>query len=166
MTVCYLRHPEFTEYLVGDDGTVFSFAKGIRPILVKGAADRRGYRRVYRGKGKGAVYLHVLVAQTHLVAAPEKIEVHHINHDQTDNNVSNLQWVTPLENKSAYARTLNEDGTWGYTFQPNRKSRKKWRAQIKIGAGKNQHIGYYATKQLAADAFKRQYFKLHGSFPF
>ena len=48
--------------------------------------------------------VHRLVAETFLPNADSLPEVHHLNHDRTDNRVENLKWVTSAEQKDEHWR--------------------------------------------------------------
>ena len=62
-----------------------------------------GYLRVGLSIGKGKTKhekIHRLVARTYIPNPENKPQVNHINEIRTDNNVSNLEWVTAKENNN------------------------------------------------------------------
>lgn len=70
--------------------------------LLRPCANKSGYMTVgltlEKGKGSKTYYVHRLVAEA-FIDNPNNLEqVDHINSDKSDNDVSNLQWVTHQEN--------------------------------------------------------------------
>jgi DNA-binding transcriptional regulator YiaG len=66
-----------------------------------------GYQRVsLYNKGRQCKLVHRLVAQVFIPNPNNKPDVNHINGCKTDNNVSNLEWVTPSE-KMSHAHSNN-----------------------------------------------------------
>lgn len=92
------------EYQVDTSGTVYS--KYGRPL--KPSVNPRGYAVVnmmINGKRVGAT-VHSLVAKQFLGCHdPIKTQVNHIDGNKLNNNVNNLEWVTPLENVG-HSRTM------------------------------------------------------------
>ena len=84
------HHPD---YSVTEDGRVFTHIsnKFMKP------QNGRGYRRVALNRVSHSV--HRLVAEAFIPNPDNLPEVHHIDGDKTNNNVSNLKWVTGEENK-------------------------------------------------------------------
>lgn len=83
---------------------------------------------------------------------PKGYEIDHLDHDGTNNKISNLRIVTSSQNKMN--RTMvstNKTGCMGVYFN---KRIKKWVAEITSG---NQHttIGYYLDKDKAILARKK-----------
>lgn len=95
-------------YMVSDRGRVLSFARE-NPTLLRPTKDRFGYLSV------GITFkrmVHILVADAFLPNNNAALtEVNHKNSIPSDNNVSNLEWVTPKENvRHAVLRSLAENG--------------------------------------------------------
>ena len=64
--------------------------------------DSRGYYRVCLSSGargsQKVKSVHRLVAETFIDNISNKEQVNHINGNKLDNNINNLEWVTPKEN--------------------------------------------------------------------
>lgn len=73
-----------------------------------------------------------------------KDQLDHINHDGTDNRISNLREATTKQNHQ------NRKNAKGYYFD---KGHQKWRAEIKINY-KRIYIGLYNTEEEAKQARK------------
>lgn len=68
--------------------------------LMKPAIDSNGYYQIHLSKnGKSKkIRVHRLVAE-HFIAKPlDKNQVNHIDGNKLNNNINNLEWVTPSEN--------------------------------------------------------------------
>lgn len=90
--------PNWPGYLVSSNGTV----SGPRSAQLKSIAEGdKAYYRVqlwHKGKHK-AFQVHVLVIQAFGPPKPgDNYEVDHIDGDRLNNDLSNLEWVTPSEN--------------------------------------------------------------------
>mgnify|MGYP000622202944 CR=1 FL=1 len=70
-----------------------------------------GYLQVvlYKENIKKYVYIHRIVAAAFIPNPEEKAYVNHIDGDKTNNNINNLEWVTPRENNlHAYKTGLKQ----------------------------------------------------------
>lgn len=99
-------HPD---YLVSNMGRVWSKKSNKLMKLVK---NKRGYLQVNLS-GK-TLYIHRIVAEAFLANPEMKPQVHHIDHNPSNNDVLNLMWVTDAENK----KYCHENG--GYTGESAR----------------------------------------------
>lgn len=131
------------KYEVSDCGRVKSYCRK-KPIILKPIQDSHGYLRVplcKNGKEK-RFFVHRLVAIAFIENPDNKPQVNHINEIKTDNRVSNLEWVTRIENmnhgfgaiarKEKVAKLCRELGKRTYA-QANEKHRMKIVQKDKAG---------------------------------
>ncbi len=80
-----------------------------------------------------------------------KYQIDHINHDRSDNRLSNLRAVTHEENaRNQKLFNTNTSGVCGVVFD---RDRRKWRAQIRVDR-KNKYLGLFNIKDDAVSARK------------
>ena len=114
------QHPSLP-CLVSPEGEVFSLNGRKRKQY-----DNGGYKGVTIQYKLCSV--HVLVAETYIPNPSELPEVNHIDFDKTNNNVTNLEWMThgdncrhnrnkpsptPLTKEQKYQRWMDK-GFWGF----------------------------------------------------
>ena len=102
------------------------------------------------------VYMHRIV-----LAAPDDLQVDHINGDGLDNRRCNLRLATQAENSANRSKTHGRFAYKGLRFHAGR--RKPWAAQITQNY-KAITIGYYATPAEAAAAYDEKAQELFGEF--
>ena len=92
----------------------------------------------------------------------DKREIDHKEPQNTlDNRKSNLRICTSSQNKAnSKIRTDNRSGMKGVRFH---RRLKRWTAEIKIN-GKSKRLGWYATAEQAAEAYKNSAVELFGEF--
>jgi hypothetical protein len=94
--------------------------------VLKPTVRRDGYASVkICGKKQQRKLVHRLVAETFLANPQNKREVNHLDGNKTNNSISNLEWVSPSENKKHAYKT-------GLIIQPRGKKSKRWRGFIDI----------------------------------
>ncbi|MDT0703930.1 NUMOD4 domain-containing protein [Mammaliicoccus sciuri] len=93
-------------YQVSTFGRVRSF-KRKKPKILKPALNRCGYLYVALSDSisRKKITIHRLVALTFIDNPLNKQQVNHIDEIKTNNNISNLEWVTPKENMNYGTRT-------------------------------------------------------------
>lgn len=95
----------FPNYTVSDNGVVYSHnrKRNLTPTICNGYL----HVTLYNGDVRKTYKVHRLVAE-HFLENPENLsEVNHKDADKTNNDVSNLEWVTHLGNmKHAYNNEL------------------------------------------------------------
>lgn len=95
-------------YFVTSDGDVFSYPnktnKGIRKlkqfILKDGHTNYKRVKLVNDKKEKKCFLVHRLVANAFIDNPFNKPQVNHIDLNGENNNISNLEWVTNIENRN------------------------------------------------------------------
>ncbi len=88
--------PGFIDYAAGDDGSIWSRAKGEWTRL-KINDKKHGYFRLLIKKKY--VYVHTLVLLAFRGKPEEGQECRHLNDNKEDNRLANLTWGTPTENQ-------------------------------------------------------------------
>ncbi len=90
--------PLFKKYLVSEGGKVFTIKNGARKYITGTLSD--GYMRIsiMTDQGPRKFYVHKLVAQMFIPNTDKsKRKVIHLDHAKTNNEASNLKWVTDME---------------------------------------------------------------------
>ena len=91
---------DFPNYEVSDAGEVRNSVTG---KILKNAVDKDGYHVITLSLGsrkeKKTVKVHRLVAICHISNPENKPQVDHLDRDKTNNDATNLQWVSNTENQ-------------------------------------------------------------------
>ena len=100
---------DFDDYAVDVDGNVWSFKYRKPNKLRPGWAKKRGgylFVRLTDKKGnKKNLYVHRLVAMAYLRTEDFTLEVNHINRNQCDNRIENLEWIDRKNNMKHVSET-------------------------------------------------------------
>lgn len=159
-------HTEIWEDIPGYEGMYQASDKGrIRNIqtglLRKNVRAGHGYRSIQlsdRQKVKHRLYVHRIVAITHLGAPPSpECVVNHKNLDKEDNRVENLEWVTNRQNmlhayingRTDFRRVKRSDNTTGYPGI----TKQGCGYQVSICG---RYIGFFRTLEDACIARKKE----------
>lgn len=155
----YRNIPNFTGYHVSKYGTIYSTKRNIK---LKPHVSKKGYLEVYlldANKRHHTVFVHRAVALAWIPNPDNKPEVHHKDEDKTNNNISNLAWVTTKENVNAGTRTTRmvktnskpvvltniKDGSKLY-FDSSREARRAGYAIDSYMAGLTHHVKGYTAE--------------------
>ena len=143
-------------YQVSNLGNVKSLKFGKEKIL-KGSADGNGYLRVNLSKGKivKPCYIHKIVAIAFLGHKPNgySLVVDHIDNNNSNNHIDNLQIITQRENASKDIPNSRKNSK--YTGVSWYKDRKKWHASIRI-MNKMIHLGFFDNEYGAHLAYQKK----------
>ena len=144
---CWRSVARFSNYEVSNTGKVKNTKTG--RILIPGK-DKLGYESVcLRCDGDSKTRsVHRLVAIACLDNPDNKPNVDHIDHNPSNNHVSNLRWATQQENTWNMSKFKNSKGE----FKGIHKHGDRWRAQIREN-GKRVHLGLFETQKEAATAY-------------
>jgi len=101
------------------------------------------------------------VAYTIFHGSSPEGEIDHSNGNRRDNRIANLRDVSSSENRrNGSLSRRSSSGITGVTFNTQK---RRWKAHITIG-NTNLHLGYFATKDEAAQA-RRDAARRHGFAP-
>ncbi len=111
----------------------------------------RGYLRVnLRRNGARRLYaVHRLVLEAFIGPAPEGIEGHHFDGDQTNNALSNLSWGTPKENWEGRRRRGTDSRR--YKLMPEDVERAREVAKTRIADRSRNSVKYEPPVVVSAD---------------
>lgn len=123
----------------------------------RGTCSYYAARSSPRKNGKQhTIFMHHAV----LMATPGEY-VDHKNHDTLDNRRQNLRLCK--QNQNCSNRRRRSDNTSGLKGTTWRKDRNIWQAQI-MANGKQNHLGYYTSREDAGRAYDVAAIRLHGEF--
>lgn len=121
-------YPKCIDYLVSTNGEVISTGRISKPLKLKNGRviRKKILKKQIRPNGyevtqlcinnkKTKVYVHRLVAETHIPNTDNTLQVNHKNGIRNDNRIENLEWVTASENHKHAYRELGRKKTLGYT---------------------------------------------------
>jgi hypothetical protein len=166
----------WSEYFTYDTETGIlrwkSRPRGRRGWNTRFAGTEAGCRKLYSDhrKGRHAIQVSVMgrIYRAHRIIwemmigeIPHGLEIDHIDCDPWNNKLGNLRLCNRSENMMN--RRTPKHNTSGYKGVSWQSYYKEWRVQIKTG-GRTIHIGMYATKELAAEAYASAAEKYHGKF--
>lgn len=97
----------------------------------------------------------------HVMGYPEGLKVDHRNSDGLDNRRSNLRNATDSQNQGN--RRIDKDNVSGFKGVCLHKPSGRWSAYITC-EGKRHYLGYHATPEAAAGAYRRAAKKFFKSF--
>lgn len=81
---------------------------------------------------------------------PKGMHINHINHNRTDDKITNLELVTRLQNNIYKQKQKNN--TTGFTGVSYDKNTKKYKSKIQVG-GVTFHLGSYTKAEEAARVY-------------
>ena len=88
-------------------------------------------------------------------------EIDHIDGDKINNRITNLRAATHSQN--AHNRSKNNNNKSGFKGVTWQSHAQKWRADIMV-EGETLNLGYFCTKEEAAEAYADAAHRLHGEF--
>jgi hypothetical protein len=144
---------DFQDLLEYDRNTgVFRWLKGrgsVKAGQPAGSKQTRGYIQIKVNK---KFYLAHRLAWLFETGQWPKDEIDHINGVHADNRIENLREATRCQNMANVGVTRqNVSGLKGaYWHKPT----GKWHSRISV-SGKRKHLGYFKSKESAAEAYKK-----------
>lgn len=137
----------FSKYYFTDCGKVFSKSRG-KEFEVIGSKDKNGYLKITLVDDNGQIYYfrkHRLIAWAFY--GKSELQVNHIDGNILNNSISNLEYVTGMENQ---AHRRKKQGYSVGVCWCNKS--KKYRAYIQYQK-KWQHLGFYQNQEDAKNAY-------------
>lgn len=159
----WIEIKDFKNYLVSSSGLV----KSLPRLMVKGnviytskekilkqCIDSVGYKYVclFGDSNKKTLRVHNIVANAFLEKQGPNSVVNHKDGDCTNNEVSNLEFVSSRENSCHfYKRRKSSSKYIGVSYD---QSKNKWKASAYLN-NKLKNLGCYDTEELAGDAYHK-----------
>ena len=131
--------------------------------MLKPFTEQNGYRIITlnRDGRKKKAKIHRLVAMSFLNNGESRPMVDHIDHNPSNNDVSNLRWVTRSQNAmNARKNSNNTSGASGVSWNVKR---DRWIAYIMVN-GVRKHLGNFINIDTAKRARKNAAEKLFGEY--
>lgn len=93
----YIYNGQVTNYSITTTGELYN---NKTKKWLKGQIAKNGYKTFYISIDgeKKRLYAHRMVAETYLPIISNKTQVNHKDGNKINNDVSNLEWITPIEN--------------------------------------------------------------------
>jgi hypothetical protein len=117
MRIVPIEIPEYSHYLISDAGVIYSTLNNLYTKQLPQPKERKSWSNkdnkylqvMLQNRKLGfkpkLFYVHRLVAQ-HFIPNPDNLaEVNHKDFNKWNNNVSNLEWITKLDNQLHYRKT-------------------------------------------------------------
>jgi hypothetical protein len=123
-----------------------------------GTLGATGYRQIWF---QGQQHMEHRVAWFLHYGEWPKDQIDHINGVRDDNRICNLREATYSENQcNRKIPKNNKSGFKGVSWNP---ARKAWQVTIRYG-GTNKNLGYFSTRERAAEMYDKAALKHHGKF--
>jgi len=145
----------YSKYLFTDSGKVYAITKNSKREIL-GAKDKNGYLKITLIRDDKKIFYyrkHRLIAWAFL--GQSDLQVNHIDGDILNNALSNLEYVTPMENQCH--RRKKQGYHVGVCWA---KKEKKWRAYLQHEK-KWFHLGFYDNFDNAKQAYSNKLSELN-----
>lgn len=95
----FMQIKDYPNYWAHIDGSIHSFYFK-RPKILKPSTSNGHYKQIvlYKDEKGKSVNVHRVIAETFLDNPHKKEQINHIDGNKLNNKVSNLEWVTRIEN--------------------------------------------------------------------
>lgn len=142
------EHPVYRGYFVTEDGRVFS---SYTNQFLSQQTDKDGYKRVTLKKHNKKIGVHKLVAETYILNPENKPQINHIDRDPSNNNLSNLEWVTSKEN---IMHQIVNQNIWTIEYIP---TGKVWKVNNLFDFCREHNLSYCLRETLNKDRGRTQH---------
>ncbi len=112
---------DYPEYSCDKDGNIYSH-KHNKTIIRKNKIDSKsGYEHICLRHNSKTITksVHRIIAKTFIPNPENKPEINHIDFNRSNNNMSNLEWVTRSENMIHSVERLNNNAKETIVFKDN-----------------------------------------------
>jgi hypothetical protein len=143
-------------YQVSNLGNIKSLKRNGERVLKPSIDKTKGYYRIclYKNKKRKSAYIHQLVAMAFLNHIPNgnKTVIDHIDYNEENNKLDNLQVISNRENLSKDKWRYNPSSL--YTGVSKGSTKKKWESSISV-KGNSFHLGYFNSETIAGLEYKK-----------